>query len=831
MKLPIASVRFVVGSVMSFALLQCAMPSMAEGYRSPPNIIARVIDAQPLPAVSPSPDGLWVVLTHQRDVPPIRALAKPSISLVRYEIDPETGARHADRTALGVGYTLIRVSDGRKWSLNAPTDGLSRPSWSPDSRRILFRHNGDRGVDLWVADVETKRARAVTGPVLNMLRATDVPCSWMADSSRAVCQLIPADRGAPPERPIRTIHPSIQETQRKTSRAEIWAGRLRNEFDAAVYDHYMTSQPVILDVETGAKEKVGSPGIYDFVSPSPDGRYLLFIRTVQPYSFLKTDDRFPKVVEILDTANKTVRTLAKIPLGNWGNRALGWAAPGPRWFSWMPAAPASLVYVEALDGGDPQASASCRDRLVVIEAPFFGTPRELICTKGRLPVVPSGMRYVRDQGNVAWLNNGLVWVEEIDLKTQHRRVWLLDTKNPNAKPRLLRNLSVQDSVFGNPLLVYGGGFDDVVGSEDPILRQDGDWVYLVGSGRSAQGARPFLDRFNIRTLQKQRVFQSADDAYERVLAVLSRSSHHEVLTRFETAQDTPNYYLRSLNGQRRIALTQTPHPAPQLRDVQPQLIRYERNDGVHLSGELLLPVDYRSGQKVPTVIWAYPEKYINRDAAEQKAFPINRFIWTQGHGFARAVRMLVTQGYAVFWYAGMPVIGGSHANDTAVQQLVANAQAAVDKLVDMGVADRRYIAIAGHSYGALMTATLLANSNLFAAGIAIEGAYNLTNTPTGIQDEGRTFWEAPNAYWQLSALLHADKISAPLLLIHGEVDDSYATTPGEAQRMYQALDGLGKKARLVMLPYEDHAPKARESTLHIAWEMLTWLNRYLKEDP
>jgi dipeptidyl aminopeptidase/acylaminoacyl peptidase len=190
---------------------------------------------------------------------------------------------------------------------------------------------------------------------------------------------------------------------------------------------------------------------------------------------------------------------------------------------------------------------------------------------------------------------------------------------------------------------------------------------------------------------------------------------------------------------------------------------------------------------------------------------------------------MLTQGYAIFDGPTMPIVGkGETANDTYVEQLVTSAQAAVDKAVEMGIADRDRIGVGGHSYGAFMTANLLAHSEIFRAGVARSGAYNRTLTPFGFQNERRTFWEVPQVYSRMSPFFYADKINEPILLIHGEMDDNSGTFPIQSERLFMALKGHGATVRYVTLPYEAHGYLARESVLDTAAEMLNWLDKWVK---
>ena len=452
---------------------------------------------------------------------------------------------------------------------------------------------------------------------------------------------------------------------------------------------------------------------------------------------------------------------------------------------------------------------------MVLEAPFSGEGTELIRTEHRLGSGAFGFG-----SPVLWGENGsTALVYEFDWPTRSTRTWILDTATPDAEPRLLWDRSTDDWYGdpGDPLMTL-----DAAGHR--VVRQDGDHMFLVGEGGSPEGDRPFLDRLDLESLETTRLFRSDANSYEQVVALLDEQGR-EVITRWETEVDPPNYFRIRTDGDRRQALTQFPHPQPQLAGITKEKIYYERADGIPLSGELYLPADYEPGQRLPVLLWAYPREFADEDGAGQVRGSAHRFTTISGASHL----LLVTQGYAVLDDASMPIVGGFTANDTYVEQLVANGRAAVDKLVEMGVADRDRIGIAGHSYGAFMTANMLAHSDDFAAGIARSGAYNRSLTPFGFQYERRTFWEAPEVYFQMSAFMHADAINEPVLLTHGIEDNNSGTFPIQSERLYHALKGLGGTARLVMLPHESHGYRARESVFHTVWEMFEWMRRFVKE--
>jgi dipeptidyl aminopeptidase/acylaminoacyl peptidase len=350
-------------------------------------------------------------------------------------------------------------------------------------------------------------------------------------------------------------------------------------------------------------------------------------------------------------------------------------------------------------------------------------------------------------------------------------------------------------------------------------------LYLTGQGASPAGNMPFLDELDIKSLKTVRLWQCQAPYYESVVALLDNPIR-KILTQRESEKEQPNYYIRDLKTKKFDAFTQYPHPYPQLKDIQTEMVRYKRADGIDLSATLYLPAGYVKGSKqLPVLMWAYPEEFVDPSVAGQVKDSPYRFIRP-----SRLSPILwVARGYAVLDRVGMPIIGKDSLlpNDTFVEQLVANAKAAIDYLVNQKIADPKRIAVGGHSYGAFMTANLLAHSDLFAAGIARSGAYNRTLTPFGFQGEERSFWEAPEVYNSMSPFMYADKLKKPILFIHGIDDNNSGTFPIQSERMFQAINGHGGTARLVMLPYESHGYRGRQSILHQTWEIDTWLEKYL----
>jgi dipeptidyl aminopeptidase/acylaminoacyl peptidase len=465
------------------------------------------------------------------------------------------------------------------------------------------------------------------------------------------------------------------------------------------------------------------------------------------------------------------------------------------------------VWVEALDGGDPRAKVPHRDQLVTLSAPFNDEPRVVLKLEHRY-------------GGFDWLaTRDEVLLTELNRDRRWRTTYALNLERPAESMRKVFDLSSQDAYNdpGNP--VY-----ETRRNGDRVLLQTDDWIYLSGRGASDQGDRPFFDRFNVKTFVKERLFQSDDQSFELFVSTVS-GSVETIMTRYETPTEPPNYYLRDLRSGTRRALTAFQDPAPRLTGMKKELVKYTRDDGVPLSGTLYLPPNYKEGERLPLLVWAYPREFSDPGTAGQVRGSPNTFTFLRG----ASPLFFVTQGYAVLMDATMPVVGDPETmNDTFVEQLVAAAKAAIDKMVEMGVADRNRVFVSGHSYGAFMTANLLAHSDLFVTGIARSGAYNRTLTPFGFQSEQRSFWEAPDTYLRVSPFAHAHKVNEPILLIHGEADNNSGTFPIQSERMYQAIKGNGGTARLVMLPYESHGYAAKESVLHVLVEKFEWAEKYVK---
>jgi dipeptidyl aminopeptidase/acylaminoacyl peptidase len=771
-------------------------------YRLPPREVVDILDAPPTPAVLVSPRNDAMLLVEYQPHPSIEFLAQPFLRLGGLRINPALNCRQ--RLTRYTRLSVHWIRQGRTVQVELPPDArVEMPHWSYDGKRLAFTRDLSDGVEVWVADAATGEAKAVPG-----LRVSDVltsPLRWMRDSAHLLVHLVPPGRGRAPEPPTVPSGPIVEETSGKFSKMWTFQDLLKTPHDEDLFEHFATARLAVVNPETGEVTTIGSPAVIADARFSPDERYVLVTRLKRPFSYSVPYYYFARTVEVWDANADPIATVADLPISD--EIPPQGVPTGPRSVQWQPLHPARLLYVEALDGGDPLKKVPHRDRLMGLSSPFAGAPVEVTKIQHRF----SGFDWTarRDE----------IWLTEYDRDRRWRTTSSLSLTNPENTRRVLFDLSANDAYNDPGRPVY-----ETRPNGERVLVQDGEWVYLSARGASETGERPALDRLSLETLDRQRLFRSPENAYEQFISFVG-DDRHTLITRYESQTEPPNYFIVDLRKERRVALTDFRDPAPQLTGLKKELIRYRRADGVALSGTLYLPPGHQAGDRLPLIIWAYPLEYSDPGTAGQVRGSSHTFTFFRG----ASPLFFLTQGYAVLLDATMPVVGDPETmNDTYVEQIVGAAEAAVDKLDAMGVIDRGRVCVSGHSYGAFMTANLLAHSDLFAAGIARSGAYNRSLTPFGFQSERRSFWEAPDVYMKVSPFTHADKIKRPLLLIHGEADNNSGTHTVQSERLYQAVKGNGGTARLVLLPHESHGYVARESVLHALTEMFEWADRYVK---
>jgi dipeptidyl aminopeptidase/acylaminoacyl peptidase len=778
------------------------------GYQLPPKDIADLLLAKPTPAVSIDSKGKWMLLSERNPYPTVEELGQPEIRIAGLRLNPANFS--PSRQVFINNFKLKNIKSGKELTVIGLPQNLlaSNISWNPSESKIAFLHTSSSRVDLYVLDVATQKATKINKQAVN--NTLGAAYTWLDDNA-IIYKATTAPASAAPKKSITPKGPTIQENLGKAAPSATFQDLIKSPYDEELFQFYGTSQ--LVQVRNGVETKLGAPAIYSTISPSPDKNYLLTRTIHKPFSYLVTVGGFPATINITDRSGKLVKQLADLPSTEGTPSGYDNTQNVPRAFQWRDDEPATVVWAQPLDSGLIKKPVDFHDVVYALAAPFAEQPKELFKTT---------MRF-RD---VEWGNATLALVTEGLRAKQLNRVSRFNPATGSLDKLYDLNQTDAYNDPGDPVTEKNGWGREV------IVMIDGGTKMLMNNpvGSSAKGDLPFLAKYDLNTKKNEIIWRCPEGSYEYVAEVLD-PQNLTVVTRRETQTDVPNYFLKDLV--RKIAdrpLTNFANPYPQLAGVTKQKIFYKRADGVDLTGDLYLPKGYNKDKDgpLPVVMWAYPREFNSANDAAQVRGSQYRFPTVS---WASPV-FYVTQGYAVLDNAEMPIVAKdatSKPNDNFVEQLRLNAEAAINKLAEMGVGDRNRVAVGGHSYGAFMTANLLAHTNLFKAGIARSGAYNRTLTPFGFQNEERTYWQAPQLYYEMSPFSYADKIKTPLLLIHGEADDNPGTFPINSERLFNAIKGHGGTVRLVMLPYEAHSYRGKENLLHMLYEQNQWLEKYVKE--
>jgi len=781
-------------------------------YQKPPKEILELIDVALAPATIIDSDAQMMIFLYRDQFKSIAELSEEELRLGGLRINPVTNINSRARY-----YNDLKVKpvDGEqpvavKGLPESPR--LTNFSWSPDESMIAFTHTTNTGVELWVLDIEQASAKKLTEGNLNAnMRST---INWFRDNSALLVTMLPSDRKDLIDTETSVPSgPTISVSDGKEAQNRTYQDLLKNPNDEYNFEQLARSELVKVNLD-GTTSKWKAPKMYSDVSFSPDGNYIMVTNIKKPFSYLVPYYRFPSETNVYDASGNLVNKINDVPLIEDLPKGFMAEREGKRDFSWRDDKPATLVYVTALDGGDPEVKAEYRDEFFQMEAPFEDDGKSMLKVKNR------GSRII-------WGKNDMALATDYWWNTRNTKTYIFNPSDASDKPEIIFDRNYQD-VYSDP-----GSFVTTKNEFGRnILKLDGKDAFLLGSGFTDKGQYPFVDKINFEGGETKRLYQSKFEDKKESLVEALDIEDGKILVRIEASTEYPNYYIRDIDSDNDLTqITSFENPFKSLEEVTKQVITYKRDDGLELNATLYLPANFdkENPEELPMFMWAYPREFKDKNSASQNTSNANDFTYP----YYGSPIYWVNRGYVVLDDASFPIVGegDEEPNDSFRKQLVSNAKAAIDAVDDMGFVDRDRVAVGGHSYGAFMTANLLSHSNLFAAGIARSGAYNRTLTPFGFQSEERSYWEAPEVYNTMSPFMHTDKMKTPLLLIHGEADNNSGTYPMQSERYFNALKGLGATARLVMLPKESHGYSAKESVLHVLWEQDQWLEKYVKNRP
>jgi dipeptidyl aminopeptidase/acylaminoacyl peptidase len=804
------SALFLLGT---FVVPAAAAPEIPT-YRTPPRVVADVLGAPRVPRVAPnvSPDGARMVLPDQPTLIPIATLAEPVEKLAALELLPSLRAGRPQLKSASTGFSIVTIAGGPKVRAKLPEGARAgAPVWSNSGTRLACAVYAPGGAELWIIDAASGAARRCEGVHLNTVIPS--PPEWSNDDRFIWCAMVPGDQAALAAANRVPVGPQVRVGAGRPTPQRTARDVLRNADDQARLAWYATSQLARVPVDGGPPEAVGAPTLIGGWEIAPDEGHLIVDRFAEPLPVGFPFYLFPRTVEVWSSDGKMVAKIGDLPLNDrsaissvaqLGPRDPMWGVDGQTiWFlSWQDTPGADPL--KAIK--DTSLAQPGTDRLMRLDAPFTGEARVVVTTDHQF-------------GGVWWTSSGrrLMFEEDYEPRRHVRWGWI----DPfAAKPeRIVRVSRSTEGVYDDP----GKPMFKRVGHQMMVwTTADGAGLYLSGDGFRKDGQRPFLDRMDLASGKTTRLYESAPTHLEPALVLLSADGKRFVTLR-QSNREVPNYYVRKAGDKLGRVLSDFTDPAPALTSSQRFQFKFMRPDSVELNAEAVLPAEWKPGTRLPTIFWVYPNDYRSAAAASQNRRSPNRFPSQSPLN----PEVLVTQGYAVV-YADIAVVG---TNDRYVTEIGVSAKAAIDECVRRGFCDPDRIGVGGHSYGAFATANLLAHTDLFKAGSASDGAYNRTLTPFTFQAEERTLWEARDTYLQMSPFLYVGQINEPLLLLHNLDDTNVGTNPIQSQRMFEALNGLGKTVTLVEYPYEDHSPAARESVYDYWARVIDWFDRYVKKAP
>lgn len=794
--------------VFLLLLLPCAAWAQTN-YQLPPQEILELADVAAPPARVISPSNTWLALAERPLYKSLEELAEDEVRLAGLRINPANFG--PARQNYYTGLKLFRIDGMKELSISGIPAGIRMQnlSFSPKEKYCSFVENQAGKLNVWIIDLQSGNASMLFEGLNAVLGSSYF---WASDES-AIYVRSNGQKGNLPSKKDLPKGPAVQEATGSKAPARTFQDLLRNKQDEARFDYYASSELLKVPVNGGVPTKILPMGIYKRIAFSPDAQYLLTEEIQQPYSYSLTYSSFPSKFNLRNADGSLIKVFYDRPLQDKIPSNFDAVEAGKRSITWRDDAPSTLIWAEAPDGGDPAKESEYRDEVYQSAAPFDKST--LMC---KLKYRYMGMQF--GTPTMAVVYDGW-W------KNRQQRVSFINPSDGQKAPELIFEYSSED-LYAQP-----GDFHTTKNAwnRDVLyISKNGKHLYLVGEGYAPEGNRPFVDQFELQSKKRSRIWRAdGKSTYEQVLRLVDPEKQLAI-TSIESPNQFPNIYWRNLKSKSAPKqLTNIANPYQKLSGVTKQKISYKRADGVQLSATLYLPEGYSKEKdgRLPMLMEAYPTEYKDDKAAGQVKESPHAFIslyWGSPVYWAR-------RGYAILEDAQFPIVGKGDAepNDTYIEQLVADAQAAIKAVDSMGVVDPKRCAVMGHSYGGFMTANLLAHSNLFAAGIARSGAYNRTLTPFGFQSEERSYWEATEVYNKMSPFNYAHQIKSPLLLIHGDADNNPGTFTLQSERLFQAIKGNGGVSRLVLLPYESHGYVAKENILHMLWEMDTWLENRVKQ--
>lgn len=827
-------------AVFSFGAIQSQDVISHKGYIQPPEPIKSIVLAPRHENVSLSnlsPDQAYFLVSKGDGLTPVARLGSPYMNLGGVQVDTVACRSRSLTTGGSVGFELIPVTGGAPKAIPVPANArVSSPSWSPDGKRIAYYAHFNDATHIYVATVATGKSVKITPrPVMATMNTS---FAWSADGKYILTELVPENRGPKPAQYVLDNHIRVQVTAKGKQQLRTVSHLLDDAWHEALLDFYCTGQIVRITVDNPRQIKnVGKPGLYSSLDFSPDGNYLRVSTTLKPFSNIVPVSSFGTLNELWDIDGKVLSEITKremrigepdAPTTTPGARAdtarVSTRDPQKRSLTWRPDGQ-GMSYM--LQDAAPQRRPA--DSTAVPADTTKPAPKRMDRVYQWLP--PYGKDDVKVIYESETSIGSLSYSEDCRMLFMTETVggqshlFMINLDEPIKKHTIYKYRS--SDFYTNPGSLMS---TRAKATGESVIRMSSDKssVYLSGTKYhkewSENAPQAFVDKVNLATGEKTRIFEGSSRFSERITTVLDDDFNRFIFTR-EAPTVVSDSYLKDVKAGTEVRLTNNKDFAPEVTNAQYFTVDVTRVDGIKFQCKVVMPKDW-NGEKLPAMFWFYPSEYNDQKSIDEgkRTRNINSFRSTG----VRSMQSLVLLGYA-FIEPEFPIVGpAGRMNDYYVPDTQKNWAAIIDALSEKGYIDRNRLALGGHSYGAFSTANSMIYTPYFKAGIAGDGAYNRTLTPMSFQTERRVLWEARETYLEMSPLLYADRLNGALLMYHGGDDNNVGTWLINSERMFMALDGLDKPAALYIYPYEDHGPAGKETQLDMWARWIAWLDLYVK---
>lgn len=803
-------------------------PLNTEKYIQPPASIMGAVLApwqKNYSVTNIDPTGERFIVSESAGLTPLKDLGKPYLNLGGLQIDHQANRARSMTTRTFVGLTIRSLKGAPPVEIEVP-QGISpsSPVWSPDGRKIAFIGNSQAGSWIYVADASTGKSKRITNRAL--LGTLESGLNWSSDSTSVSAVLIPTSR--PPLPPVRDYadNPRVRISDEKKTSIRTFPDLLQTPDEVQTLVHYITGQLCVVTVSSGAVTEVGKPGMIDSVNPSPDLKTFRVAYVLPQFSYTFPFSSAGRREVLVDVAGKELFELSKRPAqtgdapptttptpptgagtgrGRGGAGQTGAVAPGRRNITWAPDGD-GLIFQRR----QRNAEGAGKDQVIRWRSPFTDKDETIL--------------YEAEQDIQSIVFTDTMKRAIITQSLNAETTFSIVEVGSSTAPQKFFSYRPGDSYSNPGTLVTKRG--PKAGS---VVRLSNDnAVFFSGTQNSknfqTEAPRPFIDKVKIADGSKERIFFSKAETYET--ASMGDDDGKWLLINRQSPKDVPNDFLRETATGIDTKITNNVDYLPAVTQAESKRIQITRPDGFKFWATVTMPRFSMGGEGQKAMFWFYPSETTSQQTYDEGRRSLNINLFRRPS--PSSLQLLVLEGWVVV-EPDCPIVGTSdRPNDLYVHQLRTNLSATIDELERQKLIDRRLLAIGGHSYGAFSTANAMVQTPFFKAGIAGDGNYNRSLTPFGFQSEPRSYWEAKDMYDAMSAIKYADQMTGALLMYHGQDDQNVGTFLINSERMFDALEYLGKPAALYVYPYEDHGQIGRETRLDMWARWIAWLNKWVK---